>query len=290
MKVATIYVTYYPNLDILCRSVDSIFSQVDKIYIVDNTPNKDLQLDNLKNEKIEIIYLEDNYGIAYAQNVGIKKALEQNVEFIMLSDQDTIYPENYINEMLKVFLLDEKIAAVGPRFIDKTANIEHGFIRDIPIIFRQFYPKEGLHEVLQLIASGKIIRAKYLNDIGLMREDLFIDWVDLEWCWRAKKKGYKIIGNANVVINHRLGDNSVNIGYRKINTRSYIRHYYITRNAFYLALYSKDLDILHRITLFFKSFRYILGYTLLAKPHLKNLKFTLKGFYHGITKKLGRLQ
>jgi len=45
-----------------------------------------------------------------------------------------------------------------------------------------------------------------------MNEDLFIDWVDFEWCWRARKKGYKIIGNANVVITHQLGDAAVTIG------------------------------------------------------------------------------
>ncbi|MCT7630669.1 hypothetical protein N5U06_07925 [Aliarcobacter butzleri] len=219
-----------------------------------------------------------------------KKALDNSTDFIMLSDQDTCYPENYIENMLKVFSYDKRLAAVAPKFIDSNKKSNDGFIKVYPIFFKQIFPRNGIHEVMQVIASGKILNVKYLNDIGLMKEELFIDWVDLEWCWRARKKGYKILGNADVVINHQLGDNSKNLGFREVNLRSHIRHYYITRNTFYLALYSNNLDLLHRITLFFKSFRYIVGYPILAKPHLMNLKYVLLGFCHAITKKLGKLK
>lgn len=290
MTIDTVYVTYNAEIELLKKSIKSIVSQVRKIYIVDNTPNKDVRLNSFQNEKVEIIYLGDNFGIAYAQNVGIKKALENNAEFIMLSDQDTCYPENYVEEMLKVFSCNKKVAALAPKFIDSNKKGDDGFIQVLPIVFKQFYPQTGQHEVMQAIASGKILQAKCLNDIGLMDEELFIDWVDLEWCWRARKKGCKILGNADVVINHQLGDNSKDLGFREVNLRSPIRHYYITRNSFYLALYSKDLDIFHRITLFFKSFRYIAGYPILAKPHLTNLKYVLLGFWHGVTRKLGKLK
>jgi rhamnosyltransferase len=289
MKITAVYVTYNADIILLKKSIESIISQVNKIYIIDNTPNKDLRLENLKNEKVEIIYLGDNFGIAYAQNIGIKKSLNDNADFIMLSDQDTCYPKSYIYDMLQVFSYDKTIAAVAPRFIDSNKTGKDGFISIYPLIFKQIFPKKGLYDVMQVIASGKILRAKYLKDIGLMNENLFIDWVDIEWCWRARKKGYKIIGNADVVINHQLGDNSKNIGFREVNLRSPIRHYYITRNAFYLSLYSKNLDLLHRITLFFKSFRYIIGYPILAKPRLKNLKYVLLGLWHGVNKKLGKL-
>jgi len=174
---------------------------------------------------------------------------------------------------------EEKVAAAGPLFIDTHTGKLQFFVKKGLLGFKRIYPKQGKHKVLQLIASGTIINAKYLPDIGLMMEALFIDWVDMEWCWRARKKGYKIIGNADIIISHKLGEKSKNIGFRNVNIRSHIRHYYITRNAFYLALYSKDLDIFHRVLLFLKSFRYILGYPLLAKPHLTNLKYCLLGIF-----------
>ncbi len=290
VKINTIYVTYNAQIELLKKSLESIASQVDKIYIVDNTPSRDTRLELFKSEKIEVIYLEENFGIAYALNVGIKKALKNGVEYIMLSDQDTYYPATYVFDMLKVFATDDKIAAIAPRFVDSNKKGEDGFIEVAPVVFKQFFPKSGTHEIMQAISSGKILQAEYLGAIGLMNEELFIDWVDLEWCWRARRKGYKIVGNADVIIHHQLGDNSKNLGFREVNLRSYIRHYYITRNAFYLSLYSRDLDGLHRVTLFLKSFRYIVGYPILAKPHLLNLKYVLLGFWHGVTKQMGKLQ
>jgi len=290
MQTTIIYVTYNANTELLSKSINSIVTQADKVIIVDNTPNKDEKLEIFKNEDVEIIYLEDNFGIAYAQNVGIKNALEKYSEYIMLSDQDTIYPNNYISDMLKIFDIYDNVGAIAPRFIDGMKKSSDGFISLTPIIFKQFFPQSGLHEVMQVIASGKILNAKYLNNIGLMDENLFIDWVDLEWCWRARKKGYKIIGNADVVIEHQLGDSSKDLGFREVNLRSPMRHYYITRNAFHLALRDKSLDLPHRITLFFKSFRYIIGYPILSKPHLTHLKYVLLGFWHGIIGKLGKLK
>ena len=289
-KIFGVIVTYKPDMVILEKCIHSLKNQLDKIIIVDNTPGSCEKLESFKTfPNIEVIYLKDNYGIAYAQNVGIKKALEEKADYILLSDQDTVYPADFIEKMLECFK-EEKVAAAGPLFIDTHTGKLQFFVKKGLLGFKRIYPKQGKHKVLQLIASGTIINAKYLPDIGLMMEALFIDWVDMEWCWRARKKGYKIIGNADIIISHKLGEKSKNIGFRNVKIRSHIRHYYTTRNAFYLALYSKDLDIFHRVLLFLKSFRYILVYPLLAKPHLTNLKYCLLGFWHGITKRLGRLE
>lgn len=288
-KIFGVLVTYKPDMSILEKSIDSLKNQLDKLIVIDNTPGKCENLENLKKvPNIEILYLGDNYGIAYAQNVGIKKALEEKADYILLSDQDTVYPADFIEKMLECFK-EEKVAAAGSLYLDEVTGKIKPFVKKSLIGFKKIYPDSGKHQVLQLISSGTIINTKYLPDIGLMMEDLFIDWVDLEWCWRAIKKGYKIIGNADVVIKHRLGDNVKNIGFKISNQRSPLRHYYITRNSFYLALRSNSLDILHKITLFLKSFRYILGYSIFMEPHIKNLKYTLKGFYHGLIGRLGKL-
>lgn len=289
MSINIVYVTYSADVPLLKKSIESIISQVDKAYIVDNTPNGDPLLSELESDKVEVIFLNDNLGIAYAQNVGIKKSIDEGVDYVMLSDQDTVYPDDYVENMLPVFTGKEDIAAVAPRFNDAVKESADGFIEVKPWVFKQFYPTSGLHDVMQVIASGKILNTKLLSKIGLMDEDLFIDWVDLEWCWRARKHGFKIIGNADVTIEHQLGDESKDIGYREVNLRSHMRHYYITRNAFHLALHNNSLGLSHRITLFFKSFRYVFGFPILAKPHLKHLKYVMLGFFHGLIGKQGKL-
>jgi rhamnosyltransferase len=288
-KIFGIIVTYKPDILILEKCIHSLVNQLNKITIVDNTPNGNNSLERFKNfPNVEIIYLGDNYGIAYAQNVGIKKALEEGADFILLSDQDTIYPLDYVEKMLECFK-EDIVAAAGPLFIDAHTGKVQFFVKKGLIRFKKIYPKTGKHEVLQIIASGTIINAKSIQEIGLMKEELFIDWVDMEWCWRAVKKGYKIIGNADVVVVHRLGDKIKKLGYRFFYIKSSLRYYYITRNCVYLSLRCSSLDAILKIGLFLRSFRYILGFSIFIEPHFKNLKYTLKGFYHGIIGKLGKL-
>jgi rhamnosyltransferase len=255
-KIDMVIITYNPEIELLTKAIQSMQEQVRKIYIIDNTPIRAKKLGKFQNEKIEIIYLDDNMGIAYAQNIGIKKSLENKSDFIVLSDQDTIYPDKYVENMLKIENSTfDKVIAFAPLFKDIVGNNENeGFITKGVVGFKKINPQNGLHEVFQTIASGKILNTKYLEDVGLMDEDLFIDWVDLEWCWRAGKKGYRIIGNADVVITHQLGDKIAKNWYKDITLRSPIRHYYITRNAFYLSLNDKSLDKLYKVTLFFKAF------------------------------------
>ncbi|PTB99333.1 glycosyltransferase family 2 protein [Marinobacter sp. Z-F4-2] len=286
--ISAVFVIYDPDIDLLEVAVNSLVHQVDNVFLVDNSLSSSLGVFS-QCDKIEVIELKNNLGIAAAQNVGIQKALTKNSNYIVLSDQDTIFPAGFIEDMLPHFDRFPWAAAIVPRFKDSRMHSSNGFIANRPFWFSQFYPEHGQHRIFQAIASGKILRAEFIGEIGLMNERLFIDWVDFEWCWRARERGFEIIGNADVVIEHQLGDVSSNIGFREITLRSPIRHYYITRNAFYLSIYSKELDRLHRLNLFFRAFRYILGFPLISKPRAKNLKAVLLGFFHGVRGVLGKL-
>ena len=121
-----------------------------------------------------------------------------------------------------------------------------------------------------------------------MDEDLFIDWVDLEWCWRARHKGYQVIGSGDVEVSHSLGDTSRNIGYREVNLRSPLRHYYITRNAFSLALRTPYLSIVMRCVLFVRSLRYPFAFPILSPPRWRNLCAVTAGIMDALLGRLGK--
>ena len=282
--IVAVFVTFNPEVSVLEASVKSLIDQVDHIVIVDNSHSCCFFFED---SRITIEALGRNLGIAAAQNFGIRLAIMSGADYVLLSDQDTIYPVNYLVNMLPVFSEFSDVCAVVPRFSDSIKKSDDGFIAIKPFYFKKFFPDEGKHEIFQAIASGKIIRVSSLSEIGLMEERLFIDWVDLEWCWRARKRGFKIIGNAEVWIWHSLGDASVDLGFREVNLRSATRHYYITRNAFYLALYCHDLDFGHRINIFFKSFLYIFCFPILSTPRKNHLKAVLLGFFHGVSARLG---
>ena len=67
-----------------------------------------------------------------------------------------------------------------------------------------------------------------------MTSKLFIDFVDIEWCLRARGKGYEIVSFPNVEIEHQLGDSSISFMGTNYPIHSPLRMYYYFRNAIYL--------------------------------------------------------
>jgi len=286
-----VLVIYKPDIKTLKCCIDSIHMQVRTIWVIDNCSincNVDALL---AYTNVKLIQLEENRGIAHAQNLGIKKSLENKSKYILLSDQDTIYPENFINQMILIFNGALKnIAAVAPLFHNTISTDKNdGFIVLSKLGYSKIFPKKGIHSIYQAIASGLIIRSSTLNEIGLMNAALFIDWVDYEWCWRVIANGYQVVGNANIVIEHTLGDNIRRLSRKAITIRTPLRHYYIIRNNFYLAIWSPYLDFRRRLFLLYKGVSHILAYSFLATPKIENFKMTVLGLYHGVTRRLGRL-
>jgi len=297
-KVIAILVAYLPNKDIITGTINSINRQVSNLIIVDNSPDGcDILNDegNFGNKaNISFIIIGENVGIARAQNIGIRKALEMKADLILLSDQDTVFPNHYVRKMLNKYeqLKDkEKVAAIVPDFAETNRKGERqGFTIFNSIFLRRIFPKSGCHVITQAISSGMLIPSEIFKLVGLMDEDLFIDWVDLEWCWRASSKGYKIIGCADVVIEHTLGDVVTKVVGKSYSIRTPIRDYYIIRNAVHLSLRSKYLNSGMRLNTILRSIRYLVGFTILGKPHSQHFSYSLKGFYHGITGKQGVLK
>ena len=288
--IAGVLVSYEPEAQTLNDTFASLLPQLDHLFLVDNGSSIDPAglLDLKGEETLTIIRFDENLGIAAAQNVGIAAAREMGADFVVLSDQDTVYPQGAISRLLDVFERWPKAAAVVPLFNDVNKSSSDGFILENSYLFSPTPVAGGEHSLLQAIASGKVIKLSTLEDIGTMDEDLFIDWVDLEWCWRARHKGYQVIGSGDVEVSHSLGDTSRNIGYREVNLRSPLRHYYITRNAFSLALRTPYLGIVLRCILFLRSLRYPLAFPILSPPRWRNFCAVTAGIADALLGRLGK--
>ncbi|MCP6473409.1 glycosyltransferase, partial [Klebsiella pneumoniae] len=75
MKSAAIIVTYNPEIKTLKSLVELLGKQVNQIIIIDNNSNNYNELVFLES-KCHVIYNDTNLGLATAQNMGIKLAIE----------------------------------------------------------------------------------------------------------------------------------------------------------------------------------------------------------------------
>ena len=278
MNISAIIVLYKPNLLTLMRTLSSIAMQVTHCVVVNNGSDS-FDFSDYSN----IIYIElgDNYGIAHAQNEGIKKAFELKSDYILLSDQDTVYPKDYINDIFfysKTFQYD----VLCPVFFD---NIKKEYS---PVMLTKFSYMKGIKTPIYVehaIASGTIIKTAIFSVIGLMNERLFIDYVDFEWCWRLKKQSMKILCVPQVIINHTLGDGYKEILGIRVTIRSNFRYYYMIRNGCYLALFCSNLKIHEKILLLKKTFRLSIAVFLLRR-NKKTFFLIIKAWFSGGGKKL----
>ncbi|MEQ6292384.1 glycosyltransferase family 2 protein [Vogesella sp. GCM10023246] len=300
MQCTAILVTYLPDAYQLKLTIDSLTKNKLEIVIIDNTPIKKINNTSYQlhssTSGINYICLEENYGIAKAQNIGIQLALKNHTDYILLSDQDTVYPSNFFLEMLselkELQARGEKVAAIGPAYYDENKpDTPPSFVKYKNGELHQISLKSGAIEVSQLIASGTLIPTEAINQVGLMNPDLFIDWVDMEWCWRAINAGFSIYGTFNVTINHQLGDCSRKIGKKIVTIHSPFRNYFIVRNGLHLALRGVLLDkIQHQRHLIKKVLLYFFGMALLSDNKITDIKMMTRGITDAIRGRLGPLQ
>jgi rhamnosyltransferase len=130
LNITAIIVTYIPDTQVIVDTIESIYAQVGNLLIIDNTPGgsdifRDGKLLSGKNN-IELITINKNVGIAQAQNIGIQRALEGGAEFVLLSDQDTHYPNDYIANMLRKYSVFAKEKKLRQLFLPILNEIEEG--------------------------------------------------------------------------------------------------------------------------------------------------------------------
>jgi rhamnosyltransferase len=272
--------------------LSSIAQHTPHVILVDNTPS--LHGAIATPNGVQRIALGNNLGIAAAQNIGIREALKQGADIVWLSDQDTIYPANFLVNMLIALQAcndqGTRLAALAPSYFDTHRGKVQAFVRHTP--FTSFFPAQpGLHPVSHAIASGTLIPVGALRTVGLMQENLFIDWVDFEWCWRAKNLyGYLTVCTGDVVVEHMLGDGFAQFFGRKVTSRSPLRHYYLVRNAVHIALHSRSATLPIRIETFTKALvAWTFVYPMITPTQkLQHLRATLAGLWDGLRNRMGQ--
>lgn len=73
-SVIAIIVSFNPDINVLATNVESLKKQVDKVIVVDNFSINNEELVAQLSREVEILSLDKNYGLAKAQNDGIREA------------------------------------------------------------------------------------------------------------------------------------------------------------------------------------------------------------------------
>ncbi|MEK7584016.1 MAG: glycosyltransferase family 2 protein [Patescibacteria group bacterium] len=175
---------------------------------------------------------DDNRGFTGANNQGFRWALERQVDYVLILNNDTVVEKDFLGPLLHTAHQNER-SIVGPKIIffgsRKLQNIGCNFTswyggRNIgqgkdPARFTGSYRPDYLSGCCWLMP----IRA--LRDIGYFDDYFFAYTEDVDYSFRAREAHYELIVESKSVIYHK----------HSLSTKgSCVKQYYRGRNMKYL--------------------------------------------------------
>jgi rhamnosyltransferase len=246
-SVCAIIVTYQPDLAVVGQLLRDLEANACDFVVIDNHSRNGDELATIVSGQTRargLLRQPDNIGQAAALNLGLQQLQDWRYELALLFDQDSAIGPDFCDRLLQAW--DEAqahapgpVAAIGPRLEDPASRHLTPF-RSFERLFdtreRTTGPGGQLVHTDFLITSGCLLSLEAVAAVGPMRADYFIDNVDLEWCFRARARGYQIYGTDHVRLSHRIGETSDNYLVRKgvVVQHSALRFYYSSRNRLHL--------------------------------------------------------
>jgi rhamnosyltransferase len=206
-----VVVAFHPDPDQLDTLLRSLVGQVDSIVVIDNSqPAVTIEKPAHGPELFEIIRPGSNIGVAAAINRGIARLMETGHHHALLLDQDSELAENMVVTLSRTLHDEERngqpVAATGPTIRDRCSGKIVPFVRFRLPFNQRIRQESGSAACDFLITSGSLVNLAHWQAIGSMREPWFIDSIDMEWCFRARHKGFAIIGCFDTELLHSIGE------------------------------------------------------------------------------------
>lgn len=204
-EVCAIAVTYHPDAEFPERFA-RVLRQVGRLVIVDNGSSEAEVLLLQKfadNPSITLLPNFANLGIASALNSGIYRAGVLGFKWVLLLDQDSCVDDHMVQTLISVqaaFPDRDRLAVIGSGYRDADEASQ-----DPADNVDDERHDDGWEEAESVITSGSLIPLGSHAVIGPFREEFFIDYVDTEYCFRARARGYRVIRTKRPTMRHGIG-------------------------------------------------------------------------------------
>ncbi len=210
-------------LNSLNKALNNLKSE---IFVVDNNSHDGtVEALRLNFENVKVIANHQNVGFSKANNQAIKKA---KGKYVLILNPDTKVMPEAIKTMIKYMDQNENIACSTCRVELPDGTLDKDCRRHFPTPWRAFchfsklsrifkgskifdqyqmgyISEDKVHEIDSCVGAFMLVRSSAIKKVGLFDEDFFFYGEDLDWCWRFKEKGFKIMYNPVVKIIHYKG-------------------------------------------------------------------------------------
>ena len=273
-KVAVIIVLYNPDTN----DIDNVrrIAQYNVGFVVDNSLIPFMDGETIGN--MSYICNKANIGIAKAQNIALREILKGDYEYVVFLDQDTRVAVDYPLQIAMEFsrIDNGRLAVLGPQVVNAVTGGQYA-----SAIHKYEISENGFSLRKHIISSGSCMSINALKDVGLMWGELFIDFVDFEWCWRAASKGYQCGVTSHLQISHHVGQRELSIGKYKVIISAQQRYFYQYRNFIWL-IQKKYVPLQWKCATCVKFLLRLVYFPILVNGGLKYWNNMIKGLEAGI--------
>lgn len=292
--VVAVVVAFAPAQDRFAEVLAAAGEQCAAVIVVDNAEGAGLETIRWS-DALERVDMGGNAGVAAAQNAGLRRAFALGATYALLLDHDSVPGQGMVASLVAAFdglvAAGEQVATVGANYRDPRRPRATPFIRVSGWRMHRLDNRDpaAIHAVSYVISSGSLVSASAFRDVGAMNEQLFIDYVDVEWGLRAGRLGWRSFGVCGALLDHELGDAPLTILGHSFPLRGPTRHYYMVRNGLWLILRG-SLPMGWKFVEGWRLARRALAYALLAPNRANHVRSMLRGFRDGCAGRLGAMR
>jgi GT2 family glycosyltransferase len=188
-----------------------------KTVVVDNGSEKD-EATIIEQQYPEVAVLRQgrNLGFCGGNNVGIRHAIANGADYVLILNNDTIAPPELISELMRVSGGLEKVGAVSPLIMchPQTDLIWYagsvweaataGFRHPLSYESRQKFKASEAFPTAYACGCCMLVSTEVLNRVGLMDERYFIYYDEADWCSRMKESGFECYVVPTAVLYHKV--------------------------------------------------------------------------------------
>ncbi len=225
------------------------------VVVIDNGSTEKLNLpqDYLGNIPLKIIAEEKNSGFTGGHNKGIKYALGNGADYILVLNNDVTADPNLISQLIKALDINSKYAITSPKIYFAKGFEFHKGRYEEKDKGRVFWYAGGIMDWANVIARHRgvdevdkgqyqnreetdfvtgacfLIKSEVFKKVGIFDNKYFLYYEDSDLSQRIKRAGYKIIYSPDAILWH---NNAVSAG----GSGSPLQDYYISRNRMIFGL------------------------------------------------------
>ncbi len=232
MPSLAIVILNYNRADLLADCLESIYAAPTRctltVWVVDNASSDgSAAMVRTRFPQAQLIVSPINGGFSHGNNLALRQILTDAyaTDYVLLLNNDTLVPAGALDGLVEYLEQHDEVGAVGPKLLLPDGSLDLACRRSFPTPEVALYRMLGLArlfphsprfarynmtyldpdqetEVDALVGACMLLRHQVLREVGLLDEAFFMYGEDLDWAYRIKTYGWRIVYYPRVIVHH----------------------------------------------------------------------------------------